>query len=224
MILKLKNFIQICKFWSETPKNPTFRHISALKNLNFDLKTKNCHLKSESFGLKPRKNVTFWSPTTKTLTQKSIFFLNRNRDERSIGEMSALVSPMAIDGASTEAPATSSEAPPASSTEAAEEPVVAAVEAAAAEEQDLAAAVITGMRVEDVEKGVSYDDGATVVLAGVPVTLHYILIQSMLLINSFNYVFMSKFGFSSFFFFFFFGFMKNFYWLSIIIKKTSITF
>lgn len=36
---------------------------------------------------------------------------------------------------------------------------------------DFRPAVITGLRVEEAEKGVTYDDGASVVLAGTPVRL-----------------------------------------------------
>lgn len=39
---------------------------------------------------------------------------------------------------------------------------------------DVVAAVVTGLRVEEVEKGVTYDDGASVVLAGTPVFYHFI--------------------------------------------------
>jgi hypothetical protein len=35
--------------------------------------------------------------------------------------------------------------------------------------RDFQATVITGLRVEEVEKGVTYDEGASVVLAGTPV-------------------------------------------------------
>lgn len=44
------------------------------------------------------------------------------------------------------------------------------VEVIAPQDSDVRAAVITGLRVEEVEKGVTYDDGASVVMAGTPVT------------------------------------------------------
>lgn len=44
---------------------------------------------------------------------------------------------------------------------------------------DTQAAVITGLRVEDVNKGVSYEDGVSVVLAGATVSMNFLLIVSL---------------------------------------------
>lgn len=52
---------------------------------------------------------------------------------------------------------------------------------------DFRPAVITGLRVEEAEKGVTYEDGASVVLAGTPVRLNHIVPCSHLLFSLFDY-------------------------------------